>query len=99
MRGPDGKDYWSTGVVKEFVPERKLVITDSFSDADGNIVDASSLGMPGKWPKECLITIYLEEADGATKLKLKHAGIPDEMYDDCIKGWNESLDKIEKNIK
>ena len=32
MRGPDGKEYWSTGVVKEFIPEKKLVITDSFSD-------------------------------------------------------------------
>jgi uncharacterized protein YndB with AHSA1/START domain len=99
MRGPDGKEYWSTGVVKEFVPERKLVITDSFSDEEGNITDASAHGMPGTWPKELLISIYLEEADGATKLKLKHAGIPDEMYDECIKGWNESLDKLEKNIK
>src|SRR5258705_2502330 len=99
MRGPDGKEYWSTGVVKEFIHERKLVITDNFSDAEGNITDASAHGLPGTWPKELLISIYLEEADGATKLKLKHAGIPDEMYDECIKGWNESLDKLEKNIK
>ena len=37
MRGPDGKEYWSTGVVKEFIPGEKLVITDSFSDPKGNI--------------------------------------------------------------
>jgi uncharacterized protein YndB with AHSA1/START domain len=30
MRGPDGKEYWSTGEVKELIPERKLVVTDSF---------------------------------------------------------------------
>ena len=24
MRGPDGKEYWSTGVVKEFIPEKKV---------------------------------------------------------------------------
>ena len=99
MRGPDGKEYWSTGVVKELIPERKLVITDNFSDEKGNIKPASDYGMPGNWPKELLITVYLEEADGATKLKLRHQGIPDEMREDCIKGWNESLDKIEKNIK
>ena len=23
MRGPDGKEYWSTGVIKEFVPGKK----------------------------------------------------------------------------
>ena len=98
MRGPDGKEYWSTGVVKELIPERKLVVTDSFSDDKGNIKPASEYGMPGDWPKELLITVYLEEADGATKIKLKHQGIPGEMREDCIKGWNESFDKLEENI-
>ena len=99
MRGPDGKEYWSTGVVKEFIPERKLVVTDSFSDEKGNITSASEYGMPGNWPKELLISVFLEEADGATKMKLRHEGIPDEMREDCIKGWNESFDKLERNIK
>ena len=98
MRGPDGKEYWSTGVVKELIPERKLVLTDSFSDEKGNIKPAREYGMPGDWPKELLITVYLEEADGATKMKLKHQGIPGEMREDCIKGWNESFDKLEENI-
>jgi len=98
MRGPDGKEYWSTGVVKELIPERKLVVTDSFSDDKGNIKPASEYGMPGDWPKELLITVYLEEADGATKMKLRHQGIPAEMREDCIKGWNESFDKLEENI-
>jgi uncharacterized protein YndB with AHSA1/START domain len=98
MRGPDGKEYWSTGVVKELIPERKLVVTDSFSDDKGNIKPASEYGMPGDWPKELLITVYLEEADGATKMKLKHQGVPNEIREDCIKGWNESFDKLEENI-
>ena len=98
MRGPDGKEFWSTGVVKELIPERKLVVTDSFSDDKGNIKPASEYGMTGNWPKELLITVYLEEADGATKMKLKHQGIPNEMREDCIKGWNESFDKLEENI-
>jgi hypothetical protein len=55
--------------------------------------------VPGNWPKELLITFELEEADGATKLKLIHVGIPDEMLDECKKGWNESFDKLEENIK
>ena len=99
MRGPDGKEYWSTGVVKEFIPGKKLVLTDSFSDEKGNIKSASEYGMPGDWPKELLITFELEEADGATKLKLEHEGVPEEMHDECVKGWNESFDKLEENIK
>jgi uncharacterized protein YndB with AHSA1/START domain len=99
MRSPEGKDFWSTGTVKEFVPEKKLVITDSFADEKGNIKSAKEYGLPGDWPRELLITVTMEEADGATKLKLVHEGIPEEMRDECIQGWNESLDKLEKNIK
>ena len=99
MRGPDGKDTWSVGTVKKLVPEKTLVITDSFSDEKGNIKNAADYGMPGNWPDELLITFQLEEADGATKLKLIHEGVPEEMQDDCKQGWNECFDKLERNIK
>ena len=98
MRSPDGKDNWSVGTVKKFVPEKTLVITDSFADENGNIINANDIGMPGNWPDQSLITIQLEEANGATKFKLIHEGIPEEAHDDCVQGWNESLDKLEKNI-
>jgi uncharacterized protein YndB with AHSA1/START domain len=99
MRGPDGKEWWSTGVVKEFKPGKKLALSDSFSDKNGNVKSGSDYGLPGNWPRELLITFDLEEADGATKLRLHHEGIPEEAHDDCVKGWNESFDKLEDNIK
>ena len=99
MRGPDGKEYWSTGVVKELIPEKRLVVTDHFSDEKGNIKNASEYGMPGNWPEELLISFDLEEAGDTTKLRLLHEGIPEEMHDECVQGWNESFDKLEKNIK
>ena len=30
MRGPDGKEYWGTGVVNEFIHDKKLFITYHF---------------------------------------------------------------------
>ena len=99
MRGPDGKEYWSTGEVKEFIPERKLVLSDHFSDEKGNIKNASEYGLPGDYPDELTITFQLEEADGATKLRLQHEGIPEEGHDDCVNGWNECFDKLEENIR
>ena len=99
MRSPEGKDFWSTGVVKELVPQKKLVITDSFSDEKGNVIDASQVGMPGDWPKELLVSFELEEADGATKLRMTQEGVPPEMHDECMQGWNESFDKLEGSIK
>jgi len=98
MRGPDGKDIWSTGVVKEFIPDKKLVVSDHFSDENGNIKSGSDYGMPGDWPRELLITFELGVADGTAKLKLTHEGIPPEVHDECVRGWNESFDKLEENI-
>ena len=46
-----------------------------------------------------MVTLTLEEVDGKTKMTLNHEGIPDEMVDDCITGWQESFDKLENNLK
>jgi len=99
MRSNDGAEFWSTGVYKEIIPGKKLVCTDSFSDDKGNVVPASDLNMPGDWPIELLVTVTFEEMTEKTKMNLQQVGIPPEMYEDCIKGWNESLDKLEENIK
>lgn len=45
MRSPDGKDYWSTGTIREVVSQERLVLTDSFSDNQGNVVSAAYYGM------------------------------------------------------
>ncbi|MGB9929088.1 MAG: SRPBCC family protein [Methanosarcina sp.] len=95
MRSPEGEDYWSTGVYREIVEQEKIVTTDSFSDAQGNVVPASHYGMSGDWPLELLVTATFEEDKGKTKLTLRHEGFPDRENRDLAKaGWNESLDKF-----
>ena len=99
MRSNDGTEFWSTGVYKEIIPYKKLVCSDSFSDDKGNIISASDLKMPGNWPMELLITVTFEETGGKTKMVLNHVGIPPEIYDECIKGWEQSFDKLQENLK
>lgn len=96
MRGPDGKEFWSTGSYKEIIPERKIMFSDSFSDSKGNPISAKDAGMPGGWPNEATITIELTSVGEKTNLILTHEGIPAAMKDECTKGWLESLDKLEK---
>ena len=108
MRSGDGTEFWSTGVYKEIIPNKKLVCTDSFSDEKGNVIPASDLKMPGEWPLELLVTVTFDEAgarlndevgQGKTKMQLQQVGIPPEIYDECIKGWNQSFDKLEESFK
>ncbi len=98
MRSSEGAEFWTTGVYKEIIPGKKLVFTDSFSNKNGNAIPASHLNMPGNWPMELLVTVTSEEIGGKTKMNLQQVGVPQEMYDECIKGWNECFDKLEEKM-
>jgi len=99
MRGPDGKNYWSTGTFEEIVPMERLVFTDSFADEDGNIVSAAYYGMPEEFPLILKVTVELEELPGKTKMTLKHSGMPpSESKEMAGQGWNESFDKLSNSL-
>lgn len=98
----EGKISWSTGVYKEIVQHRKIVMTDNFSDGQGNVISAQEAGMPGDWKQPLLITVeFMDHKDdkGKTDFSLTQEDLPEEVYEDCIKGWQESFDKLEKNLK
>ncbi len=99
MKSPDGKEIWSTGTYKEIIPMKKIVVTDSFADKSGNIVPASQYNMPGEWPMELMLTLEFEEVSGNTNMTLHHAGLPADMANDCVKGWQSSFDKLENNVR
>ena len=99
MRGPDGQDFWSTGVYREIVPMERIVATDSFADADGNVVPASHYGMSEDIPLEMEVTATFEDEDGKTKLTLRHVGLPAGfMSEQAEVGWNQSLDKLAESL-
>jgi len=99
MRGPDGKDYWSTGVYRELVPMERIVVTDSFADEKGNVVPASHYGMTEDFPLELLVTVTFEQLGNKTKMVLRHEGIPSGMMREMTEtGWGESFDKLAESI-
>jgi uncharacterized protein YndB with AHSA1/START domain len=99
MRGAglDGvvKDYWNAGEHRKIVPLKKLVTTLSFADEQGRPVPASYYGMPGKWPKEILVTVTFESSKSEkTKLTVREAGVPREVAELARLGWEQQLDKL-----
>lgn len=99
MRSPEGQEFWSTGTYQEIIPNERIVTTDSFADAEGNVVPASYYGMDDDFPLELKVTITFEDQDGKTKMTLIHQGIPaGEMKEQTTAGWNESFDKLAASL-
>lgn len=95
MRSPEGQEFWSTGKYLEIVAPSLLVCTDSFADADGNVVPATHYGMGEDFPLELQIRVTFEGDGGITLMTLRHLGMsPGEMSDMCRTGWSESFDKL-----
>jgi len=95
MRGPDGKDIWSTGIYKEIIEPNRIVMTDSFADEHGNVVPASYYGMGSEIPMEMEVEVTLDDLDGKTMMTLEHCGLPEgELLEQTKQGWNESFDKL-----
>lgn len=102
MKGQvQGKDASGgmTGEFQEIVENERIVMTDSFADEKGRAISAKEAGMPGQWPEEISITFEFEAAGKETsRFRLAQQGIPDEMQKDCVQGWSESFDKLEKYL-
>ncbi|MDD1775423.1 MAG: SRPBCC domain-containing protein [Methanobacterium sp.] len=99
MQAPDGETFCSKGVYKEIDPPRKLVVTDSFADEEGNIVPATYHELGEGFPMEMLLKISFEEQDNKTKITIKHSdvsNINESELNDMRQGWIESLDKLDE---
>ncbi len=98
MRGPDGKDVWTTGTYKEIVPLKRIVTTDSFADKNGKVVPSTAYGMSG-FPLELQVTITFQAQGNRTKMTLRHSGLPSGKLSEMTGvGWNESFDKLEVSL-
>lgn len=100
MRDSSGRDYYSTGEYREIAPPERLVYTDSFADADGNIVPGSHYGIDD-FPLETMVTVVLEDLGGGrTRMTMTHAGIPaGRTADDTATGWAQSFEKLAASLR
>jgi uncharacterized protein YndB with AHSA1/START domain len=99
MQSTDGQEIWSLGTFQEIIINKKIVYTDSFADADGNVVPASRYGLPDNFPQG-IISISFDEQNGKTTMILRHENLPlGEMTEMTQAGWNESFDKLTESVK
>ena len=93
METPKGPmTMWFTGEYREVVVNRRLVYTESMSDADGNVISPSAMGMPAGHPETTEVIVELEDLGGRTRLVLTHVGVPADSGG--AGGWAMAVDKM-----
>jgi uncharacterized protein YndB with AHSA1/START domain len=93
LESSDGRRMYYVGYYKEIVPMRRLVYTDSLSDAEGNVLSPSEMGMPEGSPSSMDVTVTFSHADGKTTVTVSHAGYG-EGADRAGAAWEQAFDKL-----
>lgn len=96
------KPVYSTGIYQEIVPNRRIVYSDDFAYASGEVATPKEAGAGDSFPDmgTTYVTIELKPVgDKQTELSLSHKGIPANMHDDCVQGWGSCLDKIKPIVE
>lgn len=110
MQGPKGSQWdkvmYSAGIYKEIVPNQKLVVTDYFSDENGNMLEPKDFGQDANFPKESTVTILFESlGSNKSKLTIMYPKPESEIQfqamlkSGMVEGWNSSLDKLTEILK
>jgi len=83
---------WFVGEYKEVDRPNRLVYTESMSDADGNIIPPSAMGMPEGHPEVTEIIVELSEDGDQTLMSMVHIGVPAGTPGEG--GWRQAIDKM-----
>ena len=93
MKSPDGMQMYYTGTYKEIVPMERIVYTDSLSDAEGNVMSPTAMGMPEGSPESMDVTVTFAHEDGKTTVTVSHVGFG-EGGDRAGMDWEQAFDKL-----
>lgn len=99
MKGGEHGGGGMTGEFEEIVEDERIVMTDQFSDEEGNPISAKEANMIGAWPDMVYITFeFTSISEDSSRLTMSQEGIPNELQKECTQGWNQSFDKLEKYL-
>jgi uncharacterized protein YndB with AHSA1/START domain len=100
LKMPDGKEMWGKFVYREITAPERIVLVNSFSDADGGLTRHP---LHPTWPLEMLTTTTFEDVNGKTKLTIRWEPLNptdaerqtfDGMHGSMSQGWTGTFDKL-----
>ena len=100
MRSDQGWELFNTWTYRSIEPPERIEFVQGFSDAEGNRVAPTELGLPPGIPEEVRHVVSLSAIDdGTTELTVKEFGYPDAPTVEISRaGMEQCLDKMEASI-
>ena len=101
MRAPDGSAMWGKFVYREIEKPSRIVLVNSFSDAEGSITRHP---MAPTWPLQMLSTFMFETEGDGTRLTIKWSPLnPTDAeratfeagFDGMNQGWSGTFEQLE----
>lgn len=105
MALPNGQTMWGKWTFREIVPQEKLVVVVSFSDANKGVTRHP---MSADWPQETLSTTTFTESGGKTTIRMAWSAINatekerdtfDASRDSMTTGWKGTYDALDAYLK
>src|SRR6266850_2719368 len=100
LRSSDGKEMWGKFVYREIAAPSRIVLVNSFSDAQGGLTRHP---FAPTWPIEMLSTTTLAEEGGKTKVTIEWSPLNptdeerktfDSSHDGMKQGWTGTFDQL-----
>lgn len=99
MRSPDGQDMYSVWEYTLVQPFARVEYVFNLSDASGNHVDPTTLGMPPDFPRDVRHVVTFTPALSKTELCVTEYGYTSPQFYELSKlGLEQCLDKLEASL-
>ncbi len=105
MRAPKewgGQDMYSTWAYQKIVPLERIEFIQNLADAEGNLIDPLTMGLPPEFPKDVRTVVTFQSVgDSKTKMTVTEYGMPTadtEMGKNAELGLNQTLDKMAASL-
>lgn len=102
MRAPKeqgGGDMYTSGVYHKIVPLQRIEFTQGLSDADGQRIDPTQIGMPADFPNEIPTVVMFKPVAGKTTVTVVESNWAEgQMRDYSEAGMSECLDKLAASL-
>jgi uncharacterized protein YndB with AHSA1/START domain len=95
-----GQTSYTSGIYQRIVPMELLEFTQGLSNADGDRINPTQIGMPADFPGELHTVVTFRARGDMTELTIAQTGwVPSQMFVYALAGTQQQTDKLSAYVQ